>query len=124
VQDESDPAQDISDEEEDEGRTLDRWNPAWSEGARISRDTQGNEIVLATPDGSVEEDPEALGGGDETQLGEGNEEEEEAAHANIPAVAPQPYNPSICRRLCRRHHCHWLQPPPPQGRRSVGGHQP
>jgi len=94
VQDESDPAQDISDEEEDEGRTLDRWNPAWSEGARISRDTQGNEIVLATPDGSVEEDPEALGGGDETQLGEGNEEEEEAALANVPAVAPPPFDSS------------------------------
>jgi hypothetical protein len=49
LQPQSDPAQEGSDDEEDEGRTMDPHNPVWSEGGRISRDTQGNEFVLATP---------------------------------------------------------------------------
>jgi hypothetical protein len=45
-------------------------DPVWSEGGRISRDTQGNEVVLATPSPPLGEDgPETLG--DDTQLGEG-----------------------------------------------------
>ena len=91
VQDESDPAQDIFDEEEDEGRTLDPNNPVWS--GRVCVDTQGNELVLATPSPPpVGDGLEALGAGDETQLGDYNDEEEDAAFANIPAVAPPPFD--------------------------------
>jgi hypothetical protein len=68
---------------------------AWSEGGRISRDTQGNEVVLATPSPPPLGDGlEALGAGDETQLGDYYEEEEDAAVANIPAMAPPPFDSS------------------------------
>jgi hypothetical protein len=48
-------------------------------------------ISVVPVDGSVEEDPEALGGGDETQLGDYNEEEEDAA---VQPVAPPPFDSS------------------------------